>query len=137
MIYGPGQEDANVLQQVVDSMVNGTTMELYGEGTHTREFLNVRDAASTMIKGLEVVKKVKTYEVFILGTEAPIRIRDLVKKAKKISKFPVIYKPSSTWAFSQASKMDKLKTWFGIDPKKDFKTIEEGLRDTLEYKRTE
>ena len=135
MIYGPGQEEANVLQQVVDSMVNETTMELYGEGTHTREFLNVRDASSTMIKSIEVVKKVKTYEIFILGTENPIRIRDLVKKARKISKFPITFKPSSTWAFSQSSDMTKLKHWFGIDPKKDFMTLEEGLRETLQYKR--
>ena len=135
MIYGPGQEEANVLQQVVESMVNGTTMELYGEGTHTREFLNVRDAASTMIKSVEMTKTVKTYEIFIIGTENPVRIRDLVKKAKKISKFPVTFKPSSTWAFSQSSDMSKLKKWYGIDPKKDFMTIEDGLKEVLEYRR--
>jgi len=133
MIYGPGQEEANVLQQVVDSMVNKTKMELYGEGTHTREFLNVRDAANIMVKSLEVVKNVPKYEIFILGTEQPIRIRDLVKKASKISKFPIVYKQSSSWAFSQASNMEKLKKWYNVDPKKDFVSIEDGLKETLEY----
>lgn len=134
MIYGSGQEEENVLQQVVNSMVERKTLELYGKGTHTREFLNVKDAARIMIQGLEVVKKIPTYEVFILGTEHPITISALANKARKISKFPIVFKPSSAWAFSQRSDMAKLKKWFDIDTK-DFVTIEDGLKETLEYRR--
>lgn len=134
MIYGPGQEEENVLQQVVNSMVEGKTLELYGKGTHTREFLHVRDAARVMILSLEVVKNIPTYEIFILGTEHPITISALANKARKISKFPIIFKTSSAWAFSQRSDMAKLKNWFSIDTK-DFVTIEEGLKETLAYRR--
>lgn len=130
MIYGPGQKEKNVMQQLVDAMASGTKFEIYGSGKHTREFLHVRDAARVFRKSLEIVKEVENYEVFVLGTEKPIRIVDLAKLAKKISDFPLAFKRSSTWAFSQRSDLSKLKKVFKIDTK-DFISVEEGLRECL------
>lgn len=134
MIYGPGQEEKNVLQQVVDSMVEGKKFEIYGKGEHTREFLNVRDAARVFVKGLEVVEKINTWEVFIVGTENPVRITDLAKIGRKISKFPIVFRNVPTWAFSQRSDLSKLKRVFKIDPK-NFTSLEEGLRECLRERR--
>jgi len=131
MIYGPYQKEKNVLQQLVDSMITGKKFEIYGSGKHTREFLHVRDAAKVFIKALDVVKNIETYEVFILGTEDPVSISDLAKIAKKIKDFPLVYKNIPTWAFSQRSRMSKLKRVFEIDTK-TFITVEEGLKECLE-----
>jgi len=130
MIYGPIQREQNVLQQVVTSMISGKKFEIYGKGKHTREFLHVRDAANVFIRGLEVAKSVEGYEIFILGTEDPISISELAKMGKKIKDFPLIYKDVQTWAFSQASRMSKLKRRFDIDTR-NFVTLKEGLRECL------
>jgi len=131
MIYGPGQPEKNVLQQVVDAMVYRKKFEIYGKGKHTREFLHVRDAARCFAKALEVVKEIEGYEVYILGTEDPVSISKLAKIAKKIKDFPLVYKNVPTWAFSQRSNMSKIKRDFEIDTR-DFIRIEDGLRECLE-----
>ncbi len=130
MIYGTIQEEQNVFQQVVDCMLNCKKFEIYGTGKHTREFLHQRDAARIFIKALEIVPKIKNWEVFILGTENPVSIRNLAKMANKIKKFPIIFRNVPTWAFSQRSDMTKLKKVFGIDTK-DFVSLEEGLEECL------
>lgn len=130
MIYGPEQEEKNVVQHIVDCMISGSKMTIFGRGEHTRELLHVRDAARIFIEALKIVKKVKGMEVFILGTERPITISELAKIGKRIKKFPVIYSKETTWAFSQRSNMTKLKKVFGIDTK-DFIPIEEGLKECL------
>lgn len=133
MIYGTEQEEKNVFQQVVECMLSGEKFEIYGTGTHTREFLHQRDAARVFIKALEVVPKIKDWEIFILGTENPIEIRNLAKLASKIKKFPIVFKNVPTWAFSQRSDMTKLKKVFGIDTK-DFISLKEGLEECLRKK---
>jgi len=134
MIYGPNQPEKNVLQQVVDAMVTGKKFEIYGKGTHTREFLNVRDAATVFARGIEVAKKIETFEIFILGTEDPIKIADLAKMGKRIKDFPLVFKNVPTWAFSQRSSMSKLKRAFEIDTK-NFVSLEEGLVDCLKSRK--
>lgn len=133
MIYGPNQEEQNVLQQVIEAMLTKKRFEIYGKGKHTREFLNIKDAARVFVKALEEVKKIRTWEVFILGTEIPISIAQLAKRARKLRKFPLIFKNVPTWAFSQRSDMTKIKKVFKIDPK-DFTSLEEGLIECLKAK---
>jgi len=130
MIYGPGQPEKNVLQQVVDAMISGEKFEIYGRGSHTREFLNVKDAAAAFIRGIKVAKTIDTFEVFVLGTEDPISIADLAKIGKKIKDFPLIFKNVPKWAFSQASRMSKFKRGFNMDTR-NFVTLREGLMECL------
>lgn len=130
MIYGPGQEEKNVLQQIVDAMETEQEFIIYGKGNHTREFLHVRDASAAFVKAVEVAKGIEGFEVFILGTEDPVTIADLAKMAKKISNFPLIFKDVPTWAFSQASQMEKFKRIFEMDTR-DFVKLKDGLKECL------
>lgn len=130
MIYGPGQPEKNVLQQVVDAMVTGEKFEIYGKGKHTREFLHVRDASRVFVRAVKVVEDIDTYEVYILGTEDPVSIANLAKLAKKVKDFPLVFRDVPTWAFSQRSNMSKLKRAFDIDTK-TFTRLEDGLRECL------
>jgi len=129
MIYGPNQKEPNLLQQVVQSMINKKKFIIFGKGYHTRELLHVRDMVRVIIKSLDYLEELKDpYEVFVVGTEDPWKVRDLVNLGKTISDFEVEYKESPTWSFPQRSYCWKLRTKLGIDPK-TFIPLEKGLSE--------
>jgi len=131
MIYGPNQPEKNVIQQIVDCIIYDEMFELYGSGNHTRECLYVTDMANVVEKAIRYVVNMDEklfWEVFVVGTGKPYRIREIIDIAQKIRKFPVKLVPSSKWAFSQSSDITKVKTVLGWTPKVD---IKEGLENCV------
>jgi len=133
MIYGPEQMEKTHVQQIVDCMLTGDTFEIWGEGTHTRELLHVDDMADILYKSIDYIPT-EPHTVFIVGTENPLSVKEVAKAGQRIAPFDIEYVPSNKWVFSQRSDMSKLVKEMGIDPL-EFRTIEEGLKDCLEYRR--
>lgn len=132
MIYGPKQTEKNIVQEVLDCMETGQTFEIWGEGTHTRELLHVSDMAEIIRRAMDYTPE-NGYEVFIVGTENPLQIKNVVEAGSKMKKFKVKYVPSNKWVFSQRSDMTKIKTKMGIDPSK-FINIRDGLFDCYQWR---
>lgn len=134
MLYGPEQTENNHVQQILDCMITEDTFEIWGEGSHTRELLEVSDMTKIIIGGLNYEPE-DGYEVFVVGTENPLSVVDVARAGQKLRPFEVKFVPSNKWVFSQSSDMTKIKTKMGVDPT-TFKTIEEGLLDCLEFRET-
>lgn len=134
MIYGPEQEEKNLVQQVVDCMESGDIFEIWGEGIHTRELLHVDDMADILNKAALYNAK-NGYEVFVVGTERPLSVVDVAEAGRRLVPFEIKFVPSNKWVFSQRSDMTKIKAALGINPRK-FKSIDEGLLNCLKYRQT-
>lgn len=134
MIYGPNQPEKNVIQQVVDCMISGGKFEIYGTGEHTRECLYVTDVAEVVVKAIGFIGELGCgifglpYEIFVIGTEKPYMIKEIVKIGQSINYFPVEFKDVPTWAFSQSSSISKAKMFLHWKPKIDLKR---GLKNIL------
>ena len=77
-VYGPGQglnQYAGVITKFVNSGLRGETLTVYGDGTQTRDFINVADVVDAFEKAL-VYESSKT-EVFNVCTGKPVSINDL------------------------------------------------------------
>lgn len=128
MMYGEGQEEKNVVQQLVNCMVTKQPFIIYDSGEHTREFLYVADASKVIAKAIPYLLKLdKPYEIFILGTEKPYSINEIAKIASRISPFEVVHKVVKRWDFSQKTLMTRIKKELGVDTK-TFMDIKEGVR---------
>jgi len=135
LIYGPNQEEKNVMQQLLDCIVTGKIFEIYGKGEHTRELIYIDDLVKVIGLCIDYVKTIKDpYEIFILGTEKPYTVNELAMHASRIRPFKVIHKDIKRWAFSQRSLCTKLKQKLGINTK-TFIDIEEGLRRCYEWRK--
>ena len=77
-VYGPGQglnQYAGVITKFVNSGIRGEPLTVYGDGTQTRDFINVADVVDAVEKAL-VYESSKT-EVFNVCTGKPVSINDL------------------------------------------------------------
>ncbi len=83
-LYGIGQNDAyaGVISRFVDAAIKGTAPVLHGDGSQTRDFLNVKD----MVEALRAVAMQKgknaTYNV---SFGKPVRITELLETVQRIA----------------------------------------------------
>lgn len=120
-----------LVKKFVDAKGNGEkVVNIWGDGTATREFLYVEDAARGIV---EAVDKVDNAEEINLGSGYEINIKDLAEKIKNI----VGYEGSIQFEkqkpngqprrFLDTSKAKKLLDW---EAKMDF---DNGLKNTIEW----
>jgi nucleoside-diphosphate-sugar epimerase len=120
-----------LVKKFVDAKDNGEkVVNIWGDGTATREFLYVEDAARGIV---EAVDKVDNAEEINLGSGYEINIKDLAEKIKNI----VGYEGSIQFEkqkpngqprrFLDTSKAKKLLDW---EAKMDF---DNGLKNTIEW----
>ena len=138
-LYGPGDnfnpETSHVIpamiRKFVEAKENGSpTVSLWGDGTPTREFLYVEDAAEGIVLAAE---KYNAPEPVNLGTGQEIAMKDLAGLIAK----EVGYVGEITWDTSKPNgqprrKLDisRAKELFGFVAKTNF---EEGLRRTIAW----
>jgi len=135
IIYGPDQEEKNIIQQIVDCMVNNNlTFKVYCQGNHVREFLYVDDICRVVDECIHYFEGMdRSYEIFLIGTERPYSINEVIKKAQAIKEFRVKYVEEQAWCFSYISDMTKAKNMLGLDPE-SFVDVDEGIKRCYEYR---
>ena len=140
-LYGPRDnfdlETSHVIpaliRKCVDAQTNGNeTVEVWGTGSASREFLYVEDAAEALILAAERYDKPDPVNI---GAGREITIRDLVHLIRKLTR----YDGEFVW---NTSKLDgqprrcldtsRAKKEFGFEAQTPF---EEGLRRTIEWYR--
>jgi UDP-glucuronate 4-epimerase len=129
-VYGPaGRPDMSVFR-FIKWIDEGKAIQLFGDGSQSRDFTYVEDIAKGTIKALKKVG----YEIINLGGgKQPITINYLIKLIEKYvgKKATIDYKPFH--------KADLKETWADIAKAKKnldwhpFINVEEGIKRTVEW----
>ena len=84
-VYGPRQRSngySGVITVFADSLINNKSPVIYGDGSQTRDFVNIKDVVYGNMLSMEAKDAIG--EIFNIGTGVSTSILDLVKLAKKI-----------------------------------------------------
>jgi UDP-glucose 4-epimerase len=121
-----------VLPKFIDATKNNKNLVVYGNGNQVRTFCHVEDAVDCLLK-LEKFNR----EIFNVGNDIPITIKNLAEKVIDISKSSskidlVPYEKEFSENHSDISyrcpDLTKLKSCINYKPKK---TIEDIIKDCL------
>jgi len=84
-VYGPGQganQYAGVITKFVNSGLRGESLKIYGDGTQTRDFINIEDVVTALLKALDF--KSSRTEVFNGCTGKPVSVNDLASLVREV-----------------------------------------------------
>lgn len=138
-LYGPGDNfdpnSSHVIPALILKMIearesNAKTVEVWGTGKPTREFLYVADAAVGIVKATE---RYDSPEPVNIGSGAEISIGELAKLIAELCRFEGELVFNSTKPDGQprrALDVSRAKEEFGFEAATDFR---EGLRATIEW----
>ena len=140
-LYGPGDnfnpKSSHVIPALIRKCIEANEagleeIEVWGDGSPTREFLYVEDAAEGILLAAE---KYNGSEPVNLGSGFEISIKDLVEMIADLTG----YKGSLIWDASKpngqprrALDVNRARNYFGFQAKMDFR---EGLKKTIEWYR--
>jgi UDP-glucose 4-epimerase len=133
--YGPRQNDkayAGVIPVVINRVLNNETIEIFGDGEQTRDFIYVKDTAGAAIS---MYKSEGTRgQVTNVASGREISINNLVMKLLKILKaenHPVVHvDPRPGDVRRHCGGIEKAKNLFNFNPQTD---ISDGLEDTVDW----
>ena len=140
-LYGPGDnfkpESSHVvpalIKKCIDAVERGdSSIDVWGAGTPTREFLYVDDAAEGVVLAAE---RYSSPEAVNLGSAFEIRIKDLAEVIARLTGFTgEIFWDVSKPNGQPRRKLDtsRAKTTFGFEARTTFET---GLRRTIDWYR--
>ena len=138
-LYGPNDNFQDftshvvpaIIKKIWNAKINSKNMiELWGDGTPTRDFLYVDDAASGLILAAE---KYDSVESVNLGTGIEISIQDVAKLIMEIMDINLEIKWNKNMPNGQQRRcvdISKAKNELGFVPKIDLKT---GLSKTIDW----
>ncbi|MHB1830557.1 MAG: GDP-L-fucose synthase family protein [Candidatus Micrarchaeaceae archaeon] len=120
-----------LIKKVYEARENGKKfIEVWGTGTPTREFLNVKDAAEGIVLATQ---KYNSPEPVNLGYGKDISIKELVELICRLMEFHGEIKFNKTKPDGQPRRLldiSRSRDGFGFKPKI---TFEEGLRETIDW----
>lgn len=141
-LYGPGDNFDLTTSHVIPALIRkfveardrgAPTVEVWGTGSASREFLYVEDAAEAIVSATELYDDTDPVNI---GSGQEVRIRDLVTLIKDLTGYAgdVVYDPSKP--DGQPRRMldtSRARERFGFVAKTD---LAEGLRRTIEWWQT-
>jgi GDP-L-fucose synthase len=140
-LYGPGDnfDPASshvipaLIKKCLDAVQQGSpAIEVWGDGSPTREFLYVRDAAEGIVLAAE---RYNSGEPVNLGSGYEISIRDLVALIAELTGFKGEIRYDPTKPNGQPRRqldVSRARDWFGFQATTSFR---DGLRETVEWYR--
>lgn len=124
-VYGPRGRPDMAIYKFTNSISEGKTIELYGDGSSSRDYTYVEDIVSGVISALD---RDLNYEIINLGDSRTIQLMDLVKLIEKNvgKKAKVKFLPTQPGdVFVTYADISKAKKILGYEPKTK---IEDGIR---------
>ncbi len=131
-VYGPRQNskgEAGVIAIFSSRMLAGEPVTIYGDGTHTRDYVYVGDVVSANLKALESTKS----DVYNIGTGQETSVNDMVKQLQSLTSSSAEVKHAPYKAREQASSSlnaDKAQKSLSWQPEV---TLGEGLKKTVAW----
>ena len=128
-VYGPaGRPDMSIFRFIY-KIKKGEPIEIYGDGTQSRDFTYVDDIAEGTVRALKPLG----YEIINLGGNHPYKLLEVVRLIEKYlgKEAKIVFKDfhkadlKATWA-----DITKAKNLLGWKPKI---SLEEGIRRTVEW----
>ncbi|MFH1410866.1 MAG: NAD-dependent epimerase/dehydratase family protein, partial [Patescibacteria group bacterium] len=136
-VYGPNEEAkgvyANLISQFCWDMARGLSPVIYGDGSQTRDFTNVRDVVQGITLAIETDKKLGA-DVFNIGTGRATSLNEIMDALKKAFENPVeatyIENPvKEGYVQGQWADITKIKEVLGYEPTVK---LEEGIKEQVE-----
>jgi UDP-glucose 4-epimerase len=141
-VYGPGQAtESDVMTKFVKRLSNGMPPIIYGDGSHTRDFISVDDVVDALIISIRRMEqsgdnhngRFSSPAVFNVGTGIPTSVNDLARKMIEIFGYdldPIYHKEgiNSKVILHSYADMTKSREILQFVPKK---SIEKGLREIV------
>lgn len=136
-VYGPRQdpnlenpEEGNgVVPLLIWKLLNEEQPNIFGDGTHTRDFVYVKDVVKANMMALEKGDN----ETFLVGSGKETSINELYKKIKNLmnSEFKLKHKPARTGDQRRCVlNISRIREEMGWEPSYSLK---EGLKETIQY----
>jgi len=128
-VYGPaGRPDMSIFR-FIKNIDAGLPIPVFGDGNQTRDFTYIDDIAEGTIRATKPVG----YEIFNLGSDHPVRLKDVIKLIEKNlgkkAKIKTFQRHSAdvpyTWAYIEKAR--RLLRW------KPKTSIEEGIEKTVKW----
>lgn len=139
-VYGPGSGHKNsVVAKFIKQALNGDTLEIYGDGSQTRDFIYVDDLVRAV--QLAATRPNVGGEIFQIATNAETSVRELLENLIQAFKEKGIAVPQVRYSeprlgdvrrnYSDTSKAQRLMQWTSS------MQLKQGIRRTIESLRTE
>lgn len=131
-VYGPRQNskgEAGLIAIFSSKMISGEEAQIYGDGTHTRDYVYVGDVVSANLKALESTKS----DVYNIGTSKETSVNEVVKTLQKEigSSSKVVNTPYKAKE-QEASSLNAEKAQAELGWRSET-TLEEGLQKTIAW----
>jgi UDP-glucose 4-epimerase len=133
-VYGPGQSTkhpyANVTCRFSHAAAHGGTVQLYGDGSVTRDFIYIDDVVDAI---LTVAFKPTQQRVYNVGTGRAASIGELLATVQRLAIKPITVERHAAWPNdiqSIRANMSRLEQELGFKARVGF---EQGLKQTIEY----
>jgi UDP-glucuronate 4-epimerase len=123
-VYGPRQRPEMAIHKFIRNIYSGDPLEIYGDGSSSRDYTYIGDIIEGILSGLELVEG---YEIINLGNSYPVLLSDLVGLIEKATgkKARLRYAgPRPGDVFTTFADIEKAKKLIKYDPET---SIEEGL----------
>ena len=128
-VYGPGGRPDMSPFRFIKWIMEGSPLEIFGDGSQQRDFTYVDDIARGTIKALKPLG----YEIINLGGNKPYRLNESIKLMEKY------IRKEAKCNYKEFYKADMKATWADIDKAKRLLnwqpqvSLEEGIKRTVEW----
>jgi UDP-glucose 4-epimerase len=134
-VYGPRQgmnDYSGVITRFIEFSKQGLPLVIYGDGSQTRDFVNVKDVVEAVLASVKSSKA--KGEVFNIGSGKPTSINELAKTVLELAglDLEIRYEKSRAGDIKDSyADISKAKALLGFEPKVSLKA---GLQALLEEK---
>lgn len=133
-VYGPRQRPDLAINKFTRLILNDEEIPVYGDGTTSRDYTYVGDIVDGIIKAADFVgSKEKVYEIFNIGSNSPISLKEMIETIEKVlgKKAKLKRLPMQPGDVDRTyADISKLKEMTGYNPSLSF---EEGIRKFVEW----
>lgn len=120
-VYGERQRPDLIIHKIFNTIQNGQFIEIYGDGSTTRDYTHINDVLLGIWKAIEYCLQIRsTFEIFNIGNSNPVSIHQLLTLIKeltgqelKVSNLPF----QSGDVISTCANINKAKTILNFNPK--------------------
>jgi len=102
LIAGEGQKEPNAVSDFTETVERGEAIEIYGDGSHKREWLHPSDVGRAVRAAVDhvVAEGSEDCETFIVSSGAPVSMAEIAEMViAKLGKGEVVFQPSTRQVF--------------------------------------
>ncbi len=131
-VYGPRQRPDLAIQKFTEKILNGEVIQMYGDGSSSRDYTYIDDLICGITNALE---NIKGYEIFNMGESTVISLKQLIKMIEKqLGKKAIIeqvpFQPGDV--MTTFANIEKAKNTINYRPKWK---IEDGIKEFINWKK--